>query len=202
MTSQISVAWQKLSSVLTERWLGIQTTDRVEALTSEGIHYTPLPYVMISRLFEVLNPGKDDVFLDVGCGKGRVLCCAGRLPIKRVIGIEQNEELLKVARKNVDNLRGACAPVDLICTSAETYSYDDATIVYLYNPFNERITRVMIERLQESLKRLPRKLRVVYANPVHDNVLVESGWLKKTAEWPATDFPGFGYPVSFWEATK
>jgi SAM-dependent methyltransferase len=200
MTTQISVAWQKLSSVFTERWLGIQTTDRVEALTDEGIHYTPLPYVMITRMFEVLNPGKDDVFLDIGCGKGRVLCCASRLPMKRVIGIEQNGALLEVARKNVDNLRGANAPVDLICTSAETYSYDDATIVYLYNPFNERITHVTIDRLHASIKQKPRRLRIVYANPVHENVFTESGWLQKYAEWPSTAFPGFGYPVSFWEA--
>ncbi len=199
MTTQINVAWQKVSSILTERWLNIHTTDRVEALTDEGIHYTPLPYVMITRMFEVLKPTKDDVFLDVGCGKGRVLCCASRLPMKRVVGIEQNDQLLKVAGRNVECLRGACTPVDLVCTSAETYSYDGATIVYLYNPFNERITRVMTARLRESVARAPRKLRIVYANPVHANVFEESGWLRKSSEWPASDFPGFGYPVSFWQ---
>jgi 16S rRNA G966 N2-methylase RsmD len=201
MTTQINVAWQKVSSILTERWLGIHTTDRVEALTAEGIHYTPLHYVMISRMFEVLQPTKNDVFLDVGCGKGRVLCCASRLPMKRVIGIEQNDQLLKIAHRNVERLRGACTPVDLICTSAETYSYDDATIVYLYNPFNERITRAMTDRLRESVARSPRELRIAYANPVHANVFQDSGWLRKWAEWPASDFPGFGYPVSFWRTS-
>ena len=40
----------------------------------------------VSRAIEAnLAPG--DVFVDVGCGKGRVVCCAARRPLRRVVGI-------------------------------------------------------------------------------------------------------------------
>jgi len=195
---QLSVIWQKLTSWLTERWLRIHTTDRVEALTSEGCHYTPLPYVMIFQMFKDLKPGHRDVFVDIGCGKGRVLCCASRLNIKEAVGIELNPLLVEVAQRNVIRLRGARAPVNVVTVSAECYSYDGATILYLYNPFNERITRLVLAKLEDSYKRNPRLIRVVYANPLYEHAFLDSGLWEKYSEWSATEFPGFGCAVSFW----
>jgi precorrin-6B methylase 2 len=192
-------AWQKLSSAVAECWLRIRTTGQVDPLTREGVHYTPLPYVMVFRMLRFLALQSDDVFVDIGCGKGRVLCCACRLPIKRVVGIEQNEELLQISRANLKSVRGACAPVELVHCSAEQYAYNDATVIYLYNPFNERITELVIDALHASYQRARRRMRIVYANPVHEQVMGKHGWLSKRAEWPETDFPGFGYSVSFWE---
>jgi hypothetical protein len=84
--------------------------------------------------------------------------------------------------------------------SAEDCNYDDATVVYLYNPFNARLTELVMDKLFQSYCRCPRRLRVVYANPVHEHAFRRHDWLEKYEEWPATDFPVFGYAVSFWEA--
>ncbi|HJZ75876.1 MAG TPA: hypothetical protein VKE51_29280, partial [Vicinamibacterales bacterium] len=92
------------------------------------------------------------------------------------------------------------APVDPVATSAEEYDYADATVVYLYNPFNERLTQLVMEQLFRSYSRAPRAMRVVYANPVHETALTRHGWLEKYAEWPASDFPVFDYPVAFWRS--
>ncbi len=187
---------------MAERWLRIQTTGKVDPLTSEGIHYTPLPYVMVFRMLRQIAPEPEDVFVDIGCGKGRVLCCASRLPMRKVVGIEQNPVLAREAQENVQRVRGARAPVELITGSAEDYDYASATLIYLYNPFNARITERVMERIFASWRAAPRRLQIVYANPVHESVLTNQSWLSKEGFWPASMFPGFGYEVAFWTAAK
>ena len=40
-------------------------------------------------------------FVDVGAGKGRALLLAAELPFRKIIGVELNEELTRIAQKNV-----------------------------------------------------------------------------------------------------
>ena len=144
----------------------------------------------------------DDVFVDIGCGKGRVVCCACRTSIRKVVAIELNGSLLKQTMDNVAKLRGRRCPVEAISLSAEEYDYTDATIAYLYNPFNARLTERVMEKLYYSYSKLHRPLRVVYANPIHEHVLRKYNFLEKYEEWPASDFPVFGCAVSFWRTSE
>ena len=198
----LTILWHKAYSWWWEAFLGVNTRGAVGPPTSEGVHYTPLPYPMIFRMLRSLNLTADDVFVDVGCGKGRVVCCASRLPIRKVVAIELNGELLDLAVANAAKVRGRRAPVEPIRLSAEAYEYANATVVYLYNPFNARITGLVMGNLLSSQLRRPRPVRVVYANPIHEAELQRHGWLEKYDHWPASDFPVFGYPVSFWRSVQ
>jgi hypothetical protein len=202
LAQQAGAIRQMAVSALVERWLRIQTTGRVNSIGAESVHYTPLPYMLIFRMLQVLALGPEDVFVDIGCGKGRVLCCASRHSLKGVVGIELNEVLLRIAERNLKRLRGRVTPVNLLHVSAEQYAYDEATVIYLYNPFNRAITEKVIDQIYASHQRSPRRLRVVYANPVHEQVFTKHGWLRKFAEWSASDYQRFGYPVSFWETSN
>jgi predicted RNA methylase len=195
---QPMVLWHKVYSWCCELCLRLDTRGAVQPLTDEGVHYTPLPYPLIARMLRVLDLRSSDVFVDVGCGKGRVVCCACRLLVKRVVALELNRELLDQAMENARRVRGRRAPVEPVGISADEYEFSDATVVYLYNPFNARITGLVMEQLYRSYLQAPRTIRVVYANPVHESVLTQRGWLEKYAEWPPDDFPVFGYRVSFW----
>lgn len=202
MTRLLQSAWHRALSLWYEAYLGIDTRGAVDSLTAEGVHYTPLPYAMIFRLIDFLSLTPTDVFVDVGCGKGRVTACVCRLPVERVVALELNRALLDKAVVNATRVRGRTAPIEAVHGPAGSYDYHDATVVYLYNPFNERLTSELINRLFASYSERPRPIRVVYANPVHELALVRHGWLQKFAEWPATDFPSFGYPVSFWSSSS
>ncbi len=199
-TAGIRLVWHKAVSAWFESYLRIDTRGAVGPTTSEGVHYTPLPYVMIPGIFQAVTLGPGDVFVDVGCGKGRVVCCACRLPVKRVVALELNDSLLQQTLINVSRVRGRRAVVEPVKGSAEQYEFADATVVYLYNPFNGRITESVVDRLFESFSKSPRPMRVAYANPVHETALMKHGWLEKFDEWPADVFPGFGYRVSFWRS--
>jgi predicted RNA methylase len=155
---------------------------------------------MIFRMLKLLDLKESDVFVDIGCGKGRVVCCASRLPIRKVVALELNGKLLTKALDNAMTMRGRRAPIDPVNKSAEEYDYEDATVVYLYNPFNARVTHLVMEKMFLSHSRCPRPIRVVYANPVHEMVLRKHSWLEKYEEWPASDFPAFGRSVSFWRS--
>jgi hypothetical protein len=197
---RLQIILHKAYSWWYEFYFHINTRGAVQPVTAEGVHYTPLPYPMIFRMLRLLDLQPQDVFVDVGCGKGRVVCCACRLRMRTVIALELNHELLNQAMENVAHVRGKVTPVVPAAVSAERYDYSAATVVYLYNPFNERITSLVIEQLYRSYLTTPRTVRVVYANPVHESVLARHGWLEKYEEWPDDEFPVFGYAVSFWRS--
>jgi SAM-dependent methyltransferase len=200
MQTRMGILWHRAYSLCAERYLGIRTRGLERPPNAEGVHYTPLPYPLVFRMLRELGPGPEDVFVDVGCGKGRVVCCAARARMKKVIALELNPALLGQAVRNAAAVRGRRTVVVAVEQSAETYNYEDATVVYLYNPFNARLTGMVLEQLRQSASRRPRTVRVVYANPVHESTVVQHGWLKKYEEWPASEYPVFGYAVSFWRA--
>jgi SAM-dependent methyltransferase len=198
--SRMDIFWQKIRSYAVERYFGIRTTGQASPVSEGGVHYTPLPYQIIFRVLKTLTLGPSDVFVDIGCGKGRVLCCACRTNVGRVVGIEINDVLVRQAVANLESLRGSRGQGQVVSMFAEEYDYSDATVIYLYNPFDEPILRKTLAKIDVSHRNRPRDIRLVYANNVHERPLTELGWLRKYEEWPASDFPGFGYPISFWRA--
>lgn len=190
----------KAYSAVAEAVLGIDTRGAVQPPNAEGVHYTPLPYPMVFRMLRMLRLDGNDVFVDVGCGKGRVVCCAARWRLRRVVALELNPRLLQETNENAGRLRGRKTRVEPVGLTAEAYGFEDATVVYLYNPFNARITAAVVNRLRDSYMAQPRPLRIVYANPVHDDILEAQGWLEKYLEWPADEYAVFGYRVSFWRS--
>lgn len=140
--------------------LGLDTRDRRP--------YEPSPWSHLRRALRDHPVGPDDVFLDLGAGKGRVVYQAARLSFRRVIGVEISEDLVAVARRNISrnerHLR--CRDVELVCADVMDYEVpDDVTCAYLYNPFVGEPMRAAVRSLVESYDRRPRELTVIYANP-------------------------------------
>jgi ubiquinone/menaquinone biosynthesis C-methylase UbiE len=130
-----------------------------------------------------------------------MVCCASRTRAKKVIGIDFNAMLIQSAQENARRVKGRRAEVDCQHARAEEFDYSDATVVYLYHPFERPIVDRFLERLAET-RRTDRPLRIVYANAVHDGALEQSGWLSKTEEWSATKIGGFPHKISFWTSAS
>lgn len=118
----------------------------------------------------------DDVLLDLGSGKGRiVLQAARRYPLRRVVGIEHSPELTSVARFNLEATRTRlrCQDVELIVADVAGATIpSDVTLAYLYNPFAGRVFDCVVDRLSEMVQRRGRSLRIVYVNPVEHERLI------------------------------
>ena len=167
-----------------ERRLGGVQTDGAVLLEDLGqaaperVEYRPSPWRELRNVLPASEVRPDDVFLDLGCGMGRVVLLAARHPMKRVIGVELTEELARIARENVDQARERLATPDTEIVQADVLEYvvpDDVTIVYLYNPFYGEIFAGALRQILASQDRRARPLRVIYRHPVEHEQLMATG---------------------------
>jgi Methyltransferase domain len=138
----------------------------------------PSRWNFLRRALRHCEIGPNDVFADVGSGKGRIVWQAAHYPFARVIGIEISERLNRHARLNInrdfDGL--SCHNVDLITADATQLEFpDDVTFAYMYSPFTGDVFRQATNRMIESLDRRPRCLTVIYVNPEMDEDVRATG---------------------------
>ena len=146
-------------------------------------------------MLRILKPEPQDVFCDIGCGMGRILCVAARTPVKKCLGVELLEPLCQIAQQNGTRLRGRKASIQIVCRDAATADLSEGTIYFLFNPFGPETLRDTLENIRGSLSRNPRAIRIAYYNSQHASVLEALGWLVK-----AHEFDTFGgHRVTFWE---
>ncbi|MGH8573400.1 MAG: hypothetical protein ACREX8_12620 [Gammaproteobacteria bacterium] len=106
---------------------------------------------------------------------------AARYPFRKVIGVEISETLHGIARENIDRNRQRlrCPDIELVHADVQEYEIpDDVTVAFLYNPFQDEIFATLIERLLQTVERNPRPLRIIYANPVEERLLLSTGRLR------------------------
>lgn len=126
--------------------------------------YSTTHYSEIWKVLDELELRPGDTFLDVGCGKGRVLVAAQRYGCK-VIGVEYNPELVDIARRNL----GRNAKV--FQNRAETFDYSGITAIYMFAPIGPVL-------LADVLAKVGSGVRVVYVNggALHDEAFRGAGF--------------------------
>lgn len=135
----------------------------------------------LRKILKGIGVKSGDVFVDLGSGKGRVLYLAARSPFARVIGVEYSDALTQIARKNIDRNIGrlACKDVRTITADAAAYPFEDEiTFAFLFNPFEGDTFERVIENIQRSLERKPRRFHIIYAHSLMREVLVRRGFVE------------------------
>ncbi len=122
-------------------------------------------------------------FVDFGAGKGRAMLMASVLPFQRILGVEFAPEL---HRQAVDNIRRwkhpgqRCRNLESVCMDAATYELpDEPLVVFLYNPFGAEVMREVANNVVNSLRKRPRELYVLYANPFQAEAWLQAGFVEK-----------------------
>ena len=133
-------------------------------------------------------------FVDLGCGKGRVLVLATEFGFRRVIGVEIDPALAQVARRNAAVVRARFperAPIEIIQGDAAAVRLPpEPLVVFLNHPFWAPVLRQVMGNLAASLAEAPREVLVLYLNPVLSKVLDETPWLERvTTAVPGADPP-------------
>jgi SAM-dependent methyltransferase len=172
--------------VVFENLGGLDTTTVVRlADVNEDDHgrsnYIPSGWATLKHLTSIRPLGPDDVFLDIGSGKGRVVFLAATHRIKRVIGVELSSTLHVVAQENLRLARKwlVCKDIEFACGDATTYQVpDDVTIVYFFNPFVGPPFMKVIDNIGESIRRRPRKVHIFYTNPVMHDEVMQRSWVR------------------------
>ncbi|WP_062118895.1 class I SAM-dependent methyltransferase [Aureimonas sp. AU40] len=168
------------------RWdwqLGIRTRGVVATTKPDANHYATMGYRFVGRIVDALSLRPDDVFVDVGSGRGRVLCCAARRTCRSVVGIEYAPDLCRDACRNAESLRGRRTPIAVHNGLAESFDYSRATVVFLFNPFGASTLDRVLEKLRADRDGQP--VRLAFANPdgSQDGVFRRHSWLQPFDRW-------------------
>lgn len=196
--SKLTSLEARIGDRLWERRLGIRTSGPLDVGIEDAEIYTSVSYQANIAVLRHLSLEPDDVFVDVGCGKGRLACLAATWPIAKVIGIEISPALSEIARANARRLRIRRAPILIENCSAVDFDYRDATALMLFNPFGSKTMGAFVHRIGEALLERPRPLRIAYLNPVHESVLASTPWLERYDRLPVSQWRGRKYAVTFW----
>jgi hypothetical protein len=174
-------------TALFDRRYGVETEGAVRPvdagiLDPDSVAYMPTGVLSLRRILPPSSVGPEDVFVDFGSGKGRiVLQAAMAYPVRAVYGVELSESLHAVAERNVAALRGRfrCADVRLLRGDARSVELPDTvSVAYFFNPFRGAVFQAVVERLLASVDRNPRRLRIVYGNPQEEATLLATGRIR------------------------
>jgi len=123
---------------------------------------------------ELALPYEQFTFIDLGCGKGRALLVAARFPFRQVLGVEYSAPLTEIARRNLSQFPSTARRCqDIIVTQADAASFplpDDPLLLFLFNPFERPVMRAVAENVVASFQRQPRRIIILYSNPVYADV--------------------------------
>lgn len=170
-----------------DRWYGLESElardgngrQQVAAASGERTWYEPSRWLALYVALRRGDVSRDDVFADLGSGKGRVVIqAARRYPFRRVIGVELSKELTDSARESVERNRGRlrCENVELVSSDVLEWNVpDDLSIAYLYNPVRGESFSRLVERLLEVVNRRGRHMRIIYLNPEEHGRLMACG---------------------------
>lgn len=188
-----------MSRAPTDRELGIRAQrpvpkDRLglsgpNAAHAERYEASP-PGVLAEMLLGLDLAPEQTTFVDLGCGKGRVLCHAALLPFAKVVGVELSPSLCRDAR---DNLAALPAPlrkaahVEVLHQDAARYTFGPGPlVVYLYNPFQPPVLRVVLRNLVSRERSAGTPTWVLYYEPKHPQVFEGQARLRRlegTEQW-------------------
>jgi SAM-dependent methyltransferase len=121
----------------------------------KGIAYDPTPWNTLPQVLRLASlSAAGFTFVDVGCGKGKVLLSALRYPFARVAGVEYSSYLCQVAERNLAVarlLRRRCADVQVTCADAVEYPIPEGPVIFFfYNPFIYDVMERMLRNIVTS----------------------------------------------------
>lgn len=176
------------------------STGGVDSRTADHsrYRYSTISYASISRVLSRLRIAQGDTIVDIGCGKGRVLCVASRLGVSRVIGVEVSPDLVAACRRNASTLRMARSPIEVVEVAAEQFDYSHVSVGYLFNPFGADVLAAVLRRIVDCRGDASRGFRCAYVHPVHDSEFERSGCWRRLS---VPDQNGYihEHRVSYWE---
>ena len=144
--------------------------------------YSVLPHIFSGRI------GPTDVLVDVGCGKGRVInWWLSRGLRNRIVGIEIEPDVAAATARRLRRFPN----VTILNADATTAVPDDATLLYLYSPFDQ----ATMQRLKSDLERRfgERGIVALYWNPQFVDVFEDDPrWIAEVIELTEVGDPRIG----------
>ena len=137
-------------------------------------------YFIIEKAFEYLkNEHANNNILDFGSGKGRIMVVAAHYGFKNISGIDFSESLCREAEYNIEKIKSLFPQTNfkIICNDAANYKIEnDTDVFFFFNPFDEVVMLQVVKNILFSFKQNPRKVYIVYVNPLHKEIFLSAGF--------------------------
>lgn len=121
MSNLLPAVRRNIGELLFERRYGTQTNgrwnfDEFNVAGDERVYYIASNWLTLRRVLSQRDVSRDDVFLDLGAGMGRMVLEAARYRFRKVIGVELVPELCDIARANLAKTRQRlrCRDIELV----------------------------------------------------------------------------------------
>ena len=142
--------------------------------------YQPVNYYTAEQLFDQLST--EDVnggFLDIGCGRGRVLAIAAAYGFTKITGIDFSPKLCHEAIQLCDDIEARYPKASIVIDCADAREFlipKNVTVLFLFNPFDKLVMVDFIKQVMKTVKENPRNIKVLYANPQCKKEWLEAGF--------------------------
>lgn len=160
----------------TRNYMGIPLNN--ENKISGFTNTTSTEYFILEKLFSKVDINDDDVIVDVGCGKGRVLAWLANKVQNKIIGVEVDIDVAQQTRKKMYRYKQVEI---LIGNIVEEAFPSEGTIFYLFNPFNESILTKFVKKIEDNFSRgksQNKRIIIIYYNCCHLGVFEENRFWK------------------------
>jgi SAM-dependent methyltransferase len=178
--------WERIADLILDRKLhtGDAAFER-EHIDSDRLGYLPSAWRTLPRALRHIGVSPDDVFVDFGCGKGRVVHQAAKRPFRKVIGVEISPVLAETARGIVAARANQyrCRDVEIVLADAREFPVpDDLTIAYFLHPFHGATLDTVLGNIVASVDRNPRRVSIIYSYPLAANQVLATGRFRLVRE--------------------
>lgn len=145
--------------------LHIQTSG-IDDTKADNYHhpYEPTPYEVLERLADSDYISKNHIFIDYGCGKGRVGFFLHHVMGCKTVGLEYDQNIYQQALYNLD-CYGKNGDISFFCKNAAEYIIEDENCFYFFNPFSVEILRSVLARILDSYYAEPREMKLFFYYP-------------------------------------
>ena len=118
---------------------------------------------------------EDYTFVDLGCGKGRVLMMAAEYPFRAIVGVELSAKLVRIARRTLEKWMRpprACRVVSVVEGDVLQLPVPEGPVVlFLFNSFEAEMVKRLLDRLAANSQTRAAPIDVIYIHPEHDNLV-------------------------------
>jgi hypothetical protein len=150
-----------------------------EETVQSAIEYIPTKTTTINQSIDILIRNDqtilNNIFVDFGCGKGRVIMTAFNKGFQSIYGIEYSKELCVVAMANLNKIGAVnCHIVNDDASKFEITK--DMVVFYFYNPFDRLIMKKVLANIDKVHSNNPVNRYIVYIKPLCEDLFVERGY--------------------------
>lgn len=182
-----AIMWSVVADARFDSTYGTDTARRIprdEIATDSAnkvhcVNYGASKSMPFMGLMRRLRLPPDEVFVDLGSGKGRALMLAAKYGFRKVIGIEFSGDLCRTARENLQKFLRKCpsrSQLEVIESDVTKYQLrDDETVFFMLDPFNAPVLTEVLRNIRSSVQRKPRTIWLIYSVPREQQIIDQSG---------------------------